>query len=403
MISYKKFSDNKKYKKQFIPNKYFYLTKTTYVEYKDKQLKTAYLINIIHEMTSRYFFHKNDLIENEVKFPLSSTILKSKYGMDYNYYIDYLVEKEFMFLFCNYYAGKKARVYKLKVNSLLDIRACRITDKVVLKKNSKEYLKKTYLTLNSSPIPLELRTKLVEFLYYIEIDSEKALVHITEQKENKILEHNKYWKNKLSIDSISEGDIFFKFDKYGRFHTNFTVLKKEIRQKYITINGDDICEIDLDNSQPFFLAQLMKQEMSTKQLIATDVTQYIGLVKNGIIYEEIMSKCDIKTRDDAKKMMYKVMFGKNGEHSDLNLLFYNLFPTVYKFITKYKTDHGCYKELSYKLQNIESDFIFNKVIPHILKKEPDIILFTIHDSICYPLKYRSIVNDIFDYYKRQIL
>ena len=42
---------------------------------------------------------------------------------------------------------------------------------------------------------------------------------------------------------------------------NFTILKKEIRQKYLTIDNDEVTEIDINNSQPLFLSLLLKNEM----------------------------------------------------------------------------------------------------------------------------------------------
>ena len=46
------------------------------------------------------------------------------------------------------------------------------------------------------------------------------------------------------------------FDDFGRFHTNYTILKKEIRNNYLTISNEMLIEIDVKNSQPLFFAVL---------------------------------------------------------------------------------------------------------------------------------------------------
>ena len=71
---------------QFISKDFQYLTQQTKIQYKGINLKTSYLIHIIHELLIKYYFSCNI----EIKFNLSSMILKGKYGEYYNYYIDYL-------------------------------------------------------------------------------------------------------------------------------------------------------------------------------------------------------------------------------------------------------------------------------------------------------------------------
>ena len=186
-------------------------------------------------------------------------------------------------------------------------------------------------------------------------------------------------------------------------HTNYTILKREIRKNHLTIDGQSLSEVDLSNSQPLFLAVLMKQKLSPTKLVNHEITRYFELVSNGLIYEELMNKCDIKDRNEAKIMMYKVLFGTNGTSRKYNRMFNSVFPTVYSFILKYKKDNDNYKSLSHALQNLESNFIFDKVVNHIMKTNPEIKLFTVHDSLCFPLKYKEIVTNIFDFHKRNLL
>lgn len=387
---------------QFIPSKYSYLTKDKKIQYNGVNLKTDYLINIINEIMMKYYFNKEDLVDKEINFNMWSNILRKNYGSKYNYYINYLIENDFIYLVSDYYKNKKARTYKLNVSNVLDVKKCRITDKIILKKHTKEFLQKSFLELNNSPIPINIRKRLVDDLYCIKIDIESSTNYLSDLKDNKLISYNKYMKNTIGIDNIFNNNIFFKFDGYGRLHTNFTVLKKYIRQNYLTINGELTHEIDMKNSQPYFLTVIMKEQMDIQKIIKKDVSRYIDLVHNGLIYEEFINKFGLSDRDEAKIMMYKVLFGKNGNTRKENKMFYSLFPNVYAFIKDYKSVNGNYKSLSHDLQLLESKFIFNTVVDNIYKSYDDINLFTIHDSISCQISNKIKVEEIFNFYKDKL-
>jgi hypothetical protein len=388
---------DKGYLYQFIPKEYEYLTKTNKIKYKDINIKTAYLINIMHELILKYYF-TNDVYHN-----LWSIILKKKYGKYYNYYIMYLLEYDFMLLVSSYYAGKKAKTYKLNITSL-DVIRTKIRDKVILKKQKKEYLFRSFTAIQESPIDMELRKILIDDLYHIDIKYNSSLKWLNEQKTDKTIELNKYFKNLNSIDGINTGYIFFKFDAFGRLHTNYTVLKKYIRQNHLTIDGEEISEIDLPNSQPYFFGVYLKNEIG-EEYFSNEIKNFLEVVKNGLIYDQILEKYPtvLKNRKEAKLLMYKVLFGKNVDKQLENRIFQKLYPTVYDYIKEYKYLSDDYKSLSHKLQLIESDFIYNKVVKTIKKEFPYIRLFTIHDSICFPTKYKEEVNMVFKMFLKELL
>lgn len=393
----------KGYLNQFLPSSLNYLTENKKIEFNGKNLKTDYLINIIHELLLKYYTYRDDAFDTELTFPLSSILLKKKYGVFYNYYMDYLKSINFLILVKNYFNGKHSRVYKIDPKYTAHINWVSINDKIILKKNAKPYLKETFLNFNKSPIPLNIREKVVEDLYDVKLDFDESLKFITDLWDNKEIPYRKYEKNKMAIENINKENIFFKFDEYGRMHTNYTVLKKEIRNNYLTIDNDPIFEIDISNSQPLFLAALMKQKMPITQIFKPEISRYIDLVENKLIYQELIAKCGLLNRKEAKLMMYRVLFGINGNSKKYCQMFNRIFPTVYKFIVDYKKEYKNYRSLSHMLQNLESDFIFNKVINHIMDTDPDIKLFTVHDSIVVPYKYRKISTEIFNHHLGNIL
>ncbi|MFW6242988.1 MAG: hypothetical protein ACOC2W_02420 [bacterium] len=388
---------------QFIPNKYLYLTKIDKIEFDGVNLKTSYIINIIHELIMKFYINKHELIERETKFNMWSTLLREKYGVKYNYYIKYLIEIGFIKMVSDYFKNKKSRTYALSTKYLYNITRCKVNDKILLKKHTQEYLKKTFLNYTNSPIDLDIRKKMVDNLYKIDIDVEGAITFLNDLKNDNKICYNKYQRNLISIENLGIRNIFFKFDEYGRMHTNFTILKKDIRRRFITIDGLPTYEIDIKNSQPFFLALLMKDTLDLSEIIKSDINRYIDLVKNGLIYEEIIEKCGVKDRNEAKILMYRVLFGKNGNKKKENILFKKEFPSVYKFINDYKQKTKDYKILSHKLQLKESEFIFGKVVNHLLSSYPDMVFYTIHDSIVVPIKYKDGAQKIFDFYLRSLL
>ena len=59
---------------QFLPIKMKYLVEQKNILHNNKKIKTAYLVDIIHNLILKYYFKKDN------KFTLNSSILKEKYG-----------------------------------------------------------------------------------------------------------------------------------------------------------------------------------------------------------------------------------------------------------------------------------------------------------------------------------
>jgi hypothetical protein len=380
---------NENYILQFISKDFQFLTQQTKIQFKDINLKCSYLINIIHELLIKFYLSNNV----DIKFNLSSTILRKKYGEHYNYYIEYLCQNGFMSLVSKYYVGKKTNSYKLNSNNVYDVIRWKNYDKFLLKKSNNRF--ETSITeMNQSSINQNIRVKLIECLDKIDIDYNGAIEYINLLKEENKIDDSKYQMNLISIENINDKNIYFNFDDYGRFHTNFTILKKEIRNDFLTINNEMLDEVDVSNSQPLFFAVLLKKTLPE---INGDTKKYFELVKNGLLYDDIIHNSNVKTRCEAKEMIYKVLFGDNKRaNKKINKIFQNLYPSVYEYILEFKEQRKNYKELSHELQKMESEFIFNKVVKEIFEKYPEIVLFTVHDSIIFPKSYKEKVEEIFN-------
>lgn len=380
----------------FVPKDFQYLTQQKKFSYKGVNLKSSYLISIIHELLVKYYF-SNTI---DIKYNLSSIILKKRYGANYNYYIDYLCENGFMSLVSKYFVGKKTNSYKLDTRSVYDVIRWKNTDKKLIKKST--YRFETTLTeMSTTSIPTDIRIKLIESLDKIDIDHDNAFQFLNDRYKKGEIDDHKYHKNLMAIENIASKNIYFNFDDYGRLHTNYTILKREIRQQYLSINNEITAEIDISNSQPLFFAVLLKKELSH---INGDTKKYFDLVKNGLLYEDIIDNSQLKTKPEAKELIYKVLFGDNvNTGKRKNKIFRDLYPSVYEYILEFKENRKNYKELSHELQKMESNFIFNTVIKEIYEKYPEIVLFTVHDSIIFPKSYYDRVKVIYDKHFKNLI
>ena len=241
---------------------------------------------------------------------------------------------------------------------------------------------------NNTNIDNEILYPLIENLRRVEIDYHGALefLHNLDNSDGNI----KYLKNLDSIKRIRDNQIYIAPDQYGRIHSNFTVLKKEIRNSYLKIDGQPITEIDIKNSQPFFLLNAIQENLHLIDVNIDELSEYFDRVTKGSFYEYLQTQNQNLDRGSIKKQVYQELFNKPFYESTLLA---KTFPSIANFIKVFKLKNG-YKKLAHQLQNIESDFIFNKVSRQLIVQ--DIIFITIHDSICIKKSDYVAAKQIFD-------
>lgn len=384
--SIKKNLNNKKFSLQFLPISLEKFSIEKNFIYNGQKLKTSYIIDILHNLILKYYFKKNN------KFNLMASILKEKYGYLYNYYINFLIEKKILILISNHQKGKSSRVYAISEVILRgDIIRYYNYDKIILKKY-KYKISKLVENRSDSLIDKDIKVKLVNDLFSVKIQFDRSIFFLDSMKDD---DTDIYNRNRYSVECINDKHIFYHFDSFGRFHTNFTILKSFIRKNCLLIDGEETCEIDIDNSQPLFLAKLIR-DSGTKWVKTDEFNLFKYLTINGIYYQYIMDNAGITDRSLIKEMTYKVLFGRNFINSKPDKIFRDIFPTIHNFIKIYKKENGDYKSLSYDLQRAESNFIFNIVVREIMLLYPNISIVTVHDSIVFPIKYKSEITSIFN-------
>jgi hypothetical protein len=370
---------------QFLPKSIEYLSNGQFFQYKSKKFKTSYVIDIVHNLLMKYYF------KGKNRFELMATILKKKYGQEYNYYIDYLIENGILIFISSHQKGKKSRTYSLSEKIIRDeISRFRNTDKFLIKKlkDRNEWIESE--NLEGDLINIDVKNKLISDLYSVSIDFSRSIFYLDSLKSD---DNDIYNRNRYSVECISDGQIFYHFDKYGRMHTNFTILKSFIRKNCLLIDNLETSEIDIKNSQPLFLTKII-ESAGTKWVRQDEFELFRTLTLNGSFYKHIMNYANIN-KSEAKELTYKVLFGRNSGNSKPDKIFKKIFPTIYNFIKLYKKEYGDYKILAYNLQKLESNLIFNKIAKDILNHYPYISVITVHDSIIFPNKFKEEVSAIF--------
>ena len=371
-----------------IPQRFHYIKDIQKIEYNGINLNTSYLLDIMSESIMRYHTYGNR------SYRLHSLILKEIYGKFYNYYMDFLIENNFIHIVSDYMVDLKARTYKLYPGIMNDTVPVDVFPNKFTEKKKRITFKHPE---QHSPILSDVRGFLQSDITRISIDHVGAIEWIDKEKEEGNLTIEQHTKSKISIDKIKRNDIYCKFDKFGRMHTNFTTLKKHLRNEYVTIDGAKTSEIDIKNSQPFFLANLILSE--NKEIsISDEFKKFKNRVINGTFYDEfLVSNPDVfKSRPDVKKFVYKVLFGMNREKCLLNDTFKQEYPLIHSFVVDFKKKNNNYKSLSYKLQRLESDFIYNDVIAVLKSFNIDVPMFTVHDSIVCKESDMGYVKEMFD-------
>lgn len=374
------------------------LSDEKFILYNGRRLYVDHLIDLLHGFYDKAIRHgiqeSDELNSTNSRFcasiKMNSRILLKKYGRYYKSYIDYLIEEKYIKLRLGYVSLKRSNTYELncRLYNLSELLYFQNYDSSKHKRLLKYYNDEVNLVPKSVRIEDKILRQTIDNLHHVSIDEKKAIEILGEIYPDTI--SHKYYRNHYCIKTIYNGQIYLVPDEYGRIHTNFTVLKKEIRNTCLQIENENVYERDVRNSQPFFLLKLMADNCDYFNKVGEDIRAYFDLVSTGFFYEEVNKFKPGLNRDDIKKWVMMVFFNKNYFHDKD---FQQAFPTIYSFIKNYKKRYG-YKSLAHRLQNIESDFIFNKVCCNLI--EDEIKYFTVHDSVCVRDSEKVKLNEIFD-------
>ncbi|QHT68717.1 hypothetical protein GXP67_19740 [Rhodocytophaga rosea] len=226
----------------------------------------------------------------------------------------------------------------------------------------------------------------------------------------------------VRVQRFQAGDMYLNcMDEFGeRFHSLFTNSKKIIR-KFIIIDGKAPIEIDIKNSQMFFMScltlykeqsyQILKKNYNTTLLYKNlhlmdyyynshaDYKTFIDHSISGNIYQFIIKGFKeigkIYTKKQVKDMCFKALFSKEGECKRSKKILNHLFPSVIQVCEIINRNDGGFPKL---LQRFEA----RTLLDMIATKANEVCPFpfvTVHDSyICAPQNkelFLQLIKDTF--------
>jgi len=265
-------------------------------------------------------------------------------------------------------------------------------DTVVLKRKPRER-KTTLGNVSEDAIGAKLHAKFVEFIPPTNVKPKNP------------------W-SKFSLNRLHAQDHYSTRCQYGRFHSNFTGLPKEMRMGLTIKTGEPLASIDATNIQPLLIGIIARQQhqRSSKLLlpICHTISEYISLGEAGQNYEFAQEKLkagdvgsyDVTnweeeevfqvdpskwSRDQVKKAFLICVFD-TIEAMKLNPIYQVLvkyFPAVAQYIVQVK--QGGHQELAKECQRLESKIMIDGVAGAMLKAFPESPILTIHDEIIVPV------------------
>lgn len=184
-----------------------------------------------------------------------------------------------------------------------------------------------------------------------------------------------YWNSFLKHRSQFP-TLFFTVDEFaGRVHTPISGMSRDLRP-LLLLRNEKTCSLDVAQMQPTLLGTILQQAVGENSFSA-------AINEGSDVYLMLMQTAKLKSRDEAKKRFFQILFGKPNE--DLAKLFEG--ANWIEWINKYKSTieprnpHGkekTYSNLAWILQTLEV-----RVMSEIWRKlaEDAIPFLTIHDEI----------------------
>jgi len=229
-------------------------------------------------------------------------------------------------------------------------------------------------------------------------------------KKNEYIEKKREYIEKsygYQLEKLSERNFSAKRNVTNiRLDTNLTNLPS-LLLSFITLEGEELINIDLSNSQLIILSYLIKtnqldkyitqyterkqapvymsvnkvgikHDIRPKYLNYKTLRNFVEFTENGTIYNYISDELGFNDRDRAKKAMFEILFSSHKYRSTAKTAFGRLFP-VLKFITDaYKKEHED-SELAILLQKTESSIFIDGILTKLLQKGFKVL--TKHDSV----------------------
>lgn len=203
----------------------------------------------------------------------------------------------------------------------------------------------------------------------VRMNKQTALSRANEWDKTLIQDGNQYYienvdkfiENKKEAVYIAYKNSVSKFEKQyffgkrnntnNRLDSNITSMANKLTDKICKDNN--LVKFDLSNSQFAIMSYIVDGFIDTE-----DFNIFKNKSYGGDLYEYIQEKLKLKSRKEAKTMMFELMFSSHNYRSSLKKRLKELFPKVVEYVDGYKTDNG-YQNFSINLQKKESEMFID--------------------------------------------
>lgn len=369
-----------------------------------KKLNTILNLIIIHYLYNKYY---------EELVPISS---KRFHKIDHNYrrYIDFLKDNKIIYV--NEYFSKdngitkrygfseEFKSVKHDISVLFNNYKNKNSDVNIVNKSLKMYLSRMYQQIKIIQDP-EL-----EFIKYYSY-------HDNNKSEKIVGDFKRYIRNKINIDRIKQKESKYRWNN-NRLYTSFGMCSSKVRKECFSLDGNKLRSIDIKNSYPFFLTLWLKKNYykNDGSKLDNEINTFINDILNGDFYLKMikhyfsvyqkdnvtkiynkLTRTYIEkiSREEMKQIIMRIinsdrLSNKDGEPVRDKLIypFFLRYPYIFNIIKNIK--------MYFILEEMESDFIFNKVINRLKNEIKGIRVITCHDEIYFPEQYYDEVKRIWD-------
>ncbi|MGY3052539.1 hypothetical protein ACVWYG_000729 [Pedobacter sp. UYEF25] len=208
----------------------------------------------------------------------------------------------------------------------------------------------------------------------------------------------------------SRPELFFKVDAFAqRVHTPISNFHRHLRP-FVLLDGMETTSLDVVTMQPILLSKILTNSISkdrTKNLVNNEYSKWINTGKD--IYLMLQEKAGLKTRDEAKKKFFEILFSKPSKA--LSKMFgasdWINWINNYKTTFEPRNPHGKEKphsNLAWLLQSTEVA-VMSKIWKALIVEK--IVFISVHDEIIVKVtdaqKTKEIMTEIlgseFEYFR----
>ena len=213
---------------------------------------------------------------------------------------------------------------------------------------------------------------------------------------------------------VRRGRLHASRCSYGRFHSNFTNMKKELRRQ-LAWNGEPLIALDIKNSQPALLPYVIGRHIGEKEAgrhigetlerieqdtVVTDsfreeisiVAISLGIMP-GKFYERAAVSLDQPKlpRKEIKTSFFESLYGRveTTRNSTIFKLIEQVSPSFAAAILDLKRNN--HAALAHALQRTESDIVIDQCCRRLMESEPEMPLITVHDELMTTAEHKKLV------------